>query len=228
MPRYQSRRHQKLMDESEFALNNASDSSSARVSRIISSILQDSRTYQLWESQHAELMLPVAEQSNKKNQIVELRIAEIRLVHQRALFKSLQESQLRGEERQRLFRIFHNSLDYHASVIAEHQHYRLAVSSRVSADHLIDVMHDPVSKKMLKQYERMYARYFEMKCYVAGMGHSNCIELVRSMMVDTYDQLRQLRRRIEAEAPSSDCGNFDRQEALARSGRYPVLNYMVG
>lgn len=228
MPRYSSRRHQKLMDESEFALQDASDSSSPHVCGIVAAILQDSRTYQLWESRHADLLLPVAKQNSKKRQIVALRIAEVQLVHQRALFESLQTNKTRGEERRKIFRIFHSSLDYHASVLAEHRQYKLAVSSGVSADHLINVMYDPTSQSLLQQYEELYARYFEMKCYVAGMGDSNCISLVRSGMVDTYGQLRRIRQRIESEPPVRECGNFDRQEALARSGRYPVLDYMVG
>lgn len=104
----------------------------------------------------------------------------------------------------------------------------LAVSSRISTDHLIDVMYDPGSRHLLRQYEQPYMRYFEMKCFVAGMGNSDCIELVRAMMPDVREQLRRARQRLESEPPDIDCANFDRQEALARSGRYPVLNYMVG
>ena len=104
----------------------------------------------------------------------------------------------------------------------------LAVSSRVSADHLIDVMNDPKSKSILHQYENLYTRYFDMQCYVAGMGDSDCIDLVRSQMWDIRLELQRVRQRIETERPDRGCGSFDRQEPLARSGRYPVLNYMVG
>ena len=89
-------------------------------------------------------------------------------------------------------------------------------------------MNDGKSKGLVREYERLYARYFDMQCYVAGMGDSDCVDLVRSMMGDVREQLRELRRRAESERPDSDCGSFDRQEMLARSGRYPVLNYMVG
>ncbi len=104
----------------------------------------------------------------------------------------------------------------------------LAVSSRISADHLIDVMNDPKSKSLPSKYEKLYARYFEMQCYVMGMGDSSCLELVRSAMGDARDRLRRLRRHIESEPLDSGCASFDRQEELARSGRYPVLDYMVG
>ena len=104
----------------------------------------------------------------------------------------------------------------------------LAVSSRISTDHLIDVMRDPKSKNLPRNYERLYTRYFEMQCYVMGMGDSKCFELVLSAMDDARDQLRRQRRHIESVPPDSECDSFDRQESLARSGRYPVLDYMVG
>lgn len=228
MPRYNSRRHQKLMDESNFALQNASESAPASVSRIINSILLDSHTFKLWEWRHADLLLPIAEPNNRARQIIALRNAEVHLIHRRALFNSLKKNHTRGEERRKLFRLFCSSLDFDQAVLLEHRQFRFAVSSQVSADHLINVMNDPVSLSLLQKYENLYERYFEMKCYVAGMGDSDCIDLVRSMMVENADQLRELRRRIQSEPPARSGGSFDRQELLARSGRYPVLNYMVG
>jgi len=228
MLKYGSRRHKKLMGESEYALHGASDSSSPRISRIVSTILQDNQTYRMWESRHADLLLPVAEHSDRKHQILALRDTKIRLVHRRALFRYLQANEVRGEQRRKLFRILHSTLDYPDAVLTEHRQYMLAVSSRISTDHLIDVMHDPNSNNLQCDYEKLYTRYFEMQCYVMGMGDSNCIALVCSAMVDSREQLRRLRRQIEAEALDSHCASFDRQEVLARSGRYPVLDYMVG
>lgn len=228
MLRYNSCRHRKLMNESEYALRNIADSASPRASRIVNALLQNSRHYKLWESRHADLLLPVAGQSNKKCQIMALRNAEVQLVHRRALFEYLQANTVRGEQRCRLFRMFHSTLDFQDAVLAEHRQYMLAVSSRISTNHLINVMHDPGSKRLLRQYEQTYARYFEMRCFVAGMGERDCIELVRSTMGDIREELGRARRRIESEPPDIDCSSFDRQEVLARSGRYPVLNYMVG
>ncbi len=228
MLKYCSRRHRKLMGESEYALQGASDSSSPRISRIVNTILQDNQKYKMWESRHADLLLPVAEYSDRKHQVFALRDAKIRLVHRRALFRYLQANEVRGEQRRQLFRILHSTLDYPDAVLREHRQYMLAVSSRVSADHLIDVMNDPKSKSLSRDYEKLYTRYFEMQCYVMGMGDSNCIALVRSVMEDVRDQLRRLRQQIEVQPVDSHCASFDRQEVLARSGRYPVLEYMVG
>lgn len=228
MLKYSSRRHQKLMGESEYALQDACDSSSPRVSRIVNSILQDSQRYKIWESRHADLLLPVAEHSDRKHQVIALRDARIRLVHRRALFRYLQGCEVRGEQRRQLFRLFHGTLDYPDAVVREHRQYMLAVSSRVSADHLIGVMKDPKSKNPSDDYEKLYTHYFEMQCYVMGMGDSDCIALVRLAMTDVRDQLRRLRKQILEQPVGSVRASFDRQEALARSGRYPVLEYMVG
>jgi len=217
-----------MMNESEYALHNASDSSSLGNLRVIDTVLQDGRLYRAWELQHADLLLPVAEYSNKKRQIVALRNAEVQLIHRRALFGYLRSNGVRGDERRQLFRIFHQTLDYRSAVLAEHRQYMLAVSSHISTDHLIGIMNDPRSKSLPRQYEELYRRYFEMNCCVAGMGDSNCTELVSLTMQDTREQLQQIRRQIESEPPASACASFDRQEPLARSGRYPILNYMVG
>jgi hypothetical protein len=228
MATYSSHRHRKLMNESEYALHNASDSSSPRLSRIVTTLLQNNRIYRIWESRHADLLLPVAEHNRKKRQIVALRNAKVQLVHRRAFFKYLQAHEVRGEQRRQLFRLFHRTLDYNDAVLAEHRHYMLAVSSRISTDHIIDVMDDLTSTHLLREYEKTFARYFAMKCYVACASDSDCAELVQQSSRELQARLLTIRRRIETEAPVGNGGNFDRQELLARSGRYPVLNYMVG
>ena len=216
------------MNESEYALQDASESPSARISRIVNTLLRDTQTYRMWESRHADLLLPVAEYSDRKHQILALRNTKIGLVHRRALFKYLHTNKVRGEQRRKLFRILHSTLDFPDAVVKEHRQYMLAVSSRISSDHLIDVMNDPKSKNLQRKYEKLYTRYFEMQCYVMGMGDSNCIALVCLAMTDAREQLHRLRRQIEAVPLDGHCASFDRQEAVARSGRYPVLDYMVG
>jgi len=226
MLRYSSRRHKCLMDASEYALQDATASPSPRDSRIANSILDDNKKYRHWESQHAALLLPVAEHSRKKRQIVALRHAKVQLVHRRAFFKFLQTHEVRGQRRQQLFRLFHSTLDFNDAVLAEHRHYMLAVSSRISTDHIIAVMEDLTSEHLLREYEKTFARYFAMKCYVASAKNSDCGQLVHQSMRELQARLMTIRRRIETEAPTGRGGNFDRQELLSRSGRYPVLNYL--
>ena len=226
MLRYSERRHKRLMDVSEYALQDAAEAATPRESRIATDVLADSRKYREWESIHADLLLPVAEQSRKKPQIVALRLAETQLVHRRAFFNYLRAHEVRGAARERLFRLFHSTRDFKDAVLAEHRHYMLAVSSRISTDHIIDVMEDSHSRQLLQQYERMFARYFEMKCYVACAGNTDTARFVLQSMRDTQTRLLELRRRIQTEAPAGSAGNFDRQELLSRSGRNPVLNYL--
>ena len=57
------------MDESEQALSDAVDGGSQRESRIARHILGDSKSHRLWESRHANLVLPVAEQNRRAPQI---------------------------------------------------------------------------------------------------------------------------------------------------------------
>lgn len=226
MLRYSSTRHKRLMEASEYALQDASESPIPRESRIATTVLDDSRKYHQWESQQANLLLPVAEHSRKKRQIVALRNAKVQLVHRRAFFKYLQADEVRGEQRRQLFRLFHRTLDYDDAVLAEHRHYMLAVSSRISTDHIIDVMDDLTTTHLLREYEKTFARYFAMKCYVACASNSDCGQLVQQSLRELQARLLTIRRRIETEAPVGNGGNFDRQELLSRSGRYPVLNYL--
>ncbi len=226
MLRYSSTRHRRLMDASEFALRDATEAASAHDSRIANTVLDDSRKYREWELRHARLLLPVAEHRRKKPQIVALRNAEVQLVHRRAFFRYLRRHEIQGERRRQLFRLFHSTLDYSEAVLSEHRNYVLAVSSRISTDHIIDVMHDSTSTRLLKQYERLFARYFDMKCYIACATDSTCTALVRSSYDDVQRELMQLRRLIETEPPDGSGGNFDREELLSRSGRFPVLNYL--
>lgn len=226
MLRYSSSRHRQLMDASEFALRDATESSLPRDSRIATTILGDNHKYREWELRHANLLRPVAEQRATRHQIMALRRARMDLVQRRALFRYLRAHDVNERQRQTLFRLFHSTLDYKQAILTEHRQYMLAVSSRISTDHIIELMHDDISTGLLKQYERAFARYFEMKCFVAASRDSNCADLVRGSMADARARLFEIRRRIETERPVSVGGNFDRQELLSRSGRYEALNYL--
>jgi hypothetical protein len=216
------------MDESEQALWTAAQKESGSDARIAQQIIGDSKTHDLWEARHAELVRPVAEHNGRAPQVIALRDLEVRLVHRRALIDHIREHQLRGEDRQRLFQVFYGPREFRDSILAEHRQYMLAVSSRVSTDHLIDVMSDPPSKKLLAEYESLYARYFALYCYVAAAEDRTCAEAAKHLMTDARKQAEKLRRRINTERPDNRAADFERQAILARSGRYPILDYMVG
>lgn len=226
MRHYDSHRHKRLMAASESALEDALVSESGRDSRIARTVLTDNQRYRVWEAKHAELLFPVAQESRKTPQIVALRRAKVRLIHRRAFFRYLRENAVHGQRRRDLFRIYHATLDFSDAVLAEHRQYELAVSSRISTDHIIDFMEDPLSTRLLDQYEKVFARYFAMKCYVACARDASCAALVLETMRDSERLLLRLRRYIETQEPAGMGGNFDQQELIARSGRYPVLNYL--
>ncbi len=226
MLRYSSNRHRKLMSASEYALHDATTSPEPRESRIASTIIDDSKKYREWELRHANLLVPVAEQSARKYQVLALRHADISLIHRRALFKYLQTHEVRGDLREQLFRLFHRTLDFDDAVLAEHRQYMLAFSSGLSTNYIIDIMHDDTSTRLVEQYEAAFGRYFEMKCFIATARDSNTIKIVRSSLRDTQGHLMRLRRRMETELPTERSANFDRQELLARSGRYEIQNYL--
>ncbi len=226
MLRYSSNRHRQLMTESEYALQDATESPEPRESRIASTILDDDKKYREWELRHANLLLPVAEQSARKYQVLALRHADIALIHRRALFNYLQTHEVRGELRQRLFRLFHTSLDFNEAILAEHRQYMLAFSSGISTHHIIDIMRDDKSTRLVEQYEMTFGRYFEMKCFVATARDSDTVKIVHSSLRDVQGHLMRLKRRMETELPTERTSNFDRQELLARSGRYEIQNYL--
>lgn len=227
MARFNSSRHKRLMNASEYALHSAVDSDVPRESRIANTIIGDYQKYREWELRHANLLVPVAEQKAEKYQILALRKANVQLVHRRAFFKYLQTHPVTSERRQQLFRLFHSTLDLNEAILAEHRQYMLAFSSGISTGHIIDVMHDDSSMRLVGLYESTFARYFEMKCFIASAGKTSVTtELVKSSLRDAQGQLLRLRRRMETEVPRERHGNFDQQELLARSGRYEIQNYL--
>ncbi len=227
MSRFLQRRHRRLMDESEQGLQQASESSSERAARISSQILADSKLHSLWESRHAKLLLPVAEHHKTAHQIVDLRLASLYLIHGRAFIEHIRNSEIRGEERKHFFARYYGVMDYQNAVLAAHRHYMLSVSSMVSTSHLIDLMFDPVSHRLLNQYKDVYQQYFELCDCAAGSEDTHCAKALLPIISSTKKQLKVLRHRLVKDPPDTRCSEIERQACLAQSGRYPILNYMV-
>jgi hypothetical protein len=215
------------MDESEQALWTAAEKNAGSDARIAKQILSDSKTHGLWEARHAELVRPVAEHNGRVPQVLALRDLEVRLVHRRALIDHIRERQIKGKARERLFRVFYGPRDFRDAVLAEHRQYMLAVSSRVSTDHLIDVMHDPASAQLIERYEEKYAHYFDLYCSVVGTEDEASADATKLQMTHARREAEKLRGQIQRVRPDNRAADFDRQAALARSGRYPILNYMA-
>ena len=228
MLRYQSRRHQRLMDESEQALRDAAETESHRESRIARQTLEDPRTHRLWEDMHAELVRPVAEHNRRAQQVFKLRDLDVQLVHKRALIDNIRRQQLRGRDRQRLLAAFYGPKDTRDAILVEHRRYTLAVSSCLSTNHLIRVMHDPVGMKLLEQYESLYLKYFELYGYLVLAEDPAWSDAMKPIVSEVRARVTRLRRRINSQKPDNRFADFDQQALLARSGRYPIVDYMVG
>ncbi len=227
MLQYQSRRHRRLMDESEQALVDASQSESSHESRISGQILTDIKIHSLWEARHARMLLPVAEHRKKAQQIIQLRMLSTTLLHGRAFIEYIRDHEIRGDERERLFACHYSLTDYQNAVLAAHRHYMLSVSSKLSTDHLIDLMYDPTSHRLLQQYEKLYRQYFELASVMATSDDAFTTRAVAPLAQSAKNQLRRLRRKLETEPADSRCNELERQAALAQSGRHPALNYLL-
>lgn len=227
MLRYQSRRHRYLMDESEQALSDAADGDCQRDTRIARQILGDPRIHRLWESRHADLVLPVSKHSQRNAQIFGLRDIEVKLLHRRALISCIRRQHIVGKEREKLFSVFYGPRDTRDAILAEHRQYTLAVSSRVSTDHLINVMHDPVSTKLLREYKNIYSTYFNLYCFVVGCDDTALADATRLELAVLRRRAMQMIKRIHSERPEGGHSSFEREALLARSGRYPIQDYMV-
>lgn len=226
--KYQSRRHRWLMDESEHALWSSVEAESGRDSRIAHDIVKDPANYLLWESRHAELVRPVAEENRRTGQVIALRSAEVSLIHRRALVHHLRGNKINGQERAKLMSVFYGPKETNDAIIAEHRQYMMAVSSRVSAHHLIDIMKDPVSLRLLRLYEDLYTEYFDLFCFASCEEDSACSDAARLLMKDARRLAKDARHRIDTVLPDKKFASFDREAMLARSGRYPIVDYMVG
>lgn len=224
--KYLSARHQRLMKESELALENARSDESPHTSRIASQVLSDEKIHSLWELHHAMLLLPVAEHRKRQPQILELRKLEMKQLHRRSLIKFIRTHQVRGETRDRLFAVFYGPKDPIDAILAEHRNYLLAQSSFVSADHLINLMHDSVSQDLMRDYESAYEAYFSLYCFVSCSRDSVLADAMRFSTRDARNRVDQLRKQIMTEKPLPGYADFDREAMLAETGRHEAINYL--
>ncbi len=228
MLRYQTRRHRYLMQESEQALNDAAEAGEPRQKRIAQHVLNEPKVLSLWETRHAELLVPVAEHRSRANQIFNMRDIEVKLLHRRALIRTVRDQGISGEQREKLFSSFYGPRDINDAIVAEHKQYTLATSSHLSTEHLIDVMGDPVSERLIRIYTDLYSKYFEYYCKSVMCNEPSIVELYREQMAPLRKACLNVLKRLHTEAPTKADANLEQQLLLARSGRYPMQNYMVG
>lgn len=226
MLNYHSRRHRILMDESEQAIADAAHGPRVRYARIARDLLGDRKAYGAWESRHAELIVPVAEERRRTTQVFGLRDIEVRLLHRRALVGTIRRKRIAGRERERLFAAFYGPRDTRDAILAEHRQYTFAVSSRVSADRLIDIMDDPVSVTLLREYEKLYSTYFGIYCDMVSTDDPTVADALVPDLRRMRRRLLFMIKRIHRERPTGSRASLESRALLARSGRYKMQDYL--
>jgi hypothetical protein len=81
--------------------------------------------------------------------------------------------------------------------------------------------------KLLEQYESLYLKYFELYGYLVLAEEPAWSDAIKPIVSEVRSQVMRLRKRIHSEKPDDRYADFDQQALLARSGRYPVVDYMV-
>lgn len=224
--KYLSARHQRLMKESVIALESAASSEALDTSRLAKQVLGDAKIHSLWESHHAQLLVPVAEHGKRQPQLLELRKLETKQLHRSSLITFIRKHQITGSTRDRLFAVFYGPQDPVNAILTEHRNYLLSGSSRMCADHLIDVMHDSTSQDLLRLYASAYETYFSLYCYVVCARDNALADAIMITMHDARQRVNRLRKRLLTAKPAGGFANFDREAMLAETGRHRAINYL--
>ena len=157
-------KHARLMDESEWRVEIAASSRLAE-DLVARRVLESPLAYRRWTGEHDRLMRSVAAHDRLERQVVQMRTTALNLVHRKALFEYLQERQLTGHKRRRLFELFYGCRDYTNAVLAEHNTYVCCSLSYLCAWYLADhLMHDSALADPLSLYEERYRQYFRAFC----------------------------------------------------------------
>jgi len=157
-------KHARLMDESEWRVEIAASSRLAE-DLVARRVLESPLAYRRWTGEHDRLMRSVAAHDRLERQVVQMRTTALNLVHRKALFEYLQERQLTGRRRRRLFELFYGCRDYTNAVLAEHNTYVCCSLSYLCAWYLAEhLMHDSALADPLSLYEERYRQYFRAFC----------------------------------------------------------------
>jgi len=188
-------KHARLMEESEWRVETAGNSHSP-ADVVVRRVLESPSAYRRWIGEHDFLLRTVSTHSRLQAQVVSLRAAAMNLIHRKALFEYLQDRQLAGRKRRRLFELFYGCRDYTNAVLSEHGNYVRCSSSLLCAEHLAThLMHDQAVAEPLQLYEQRFADYFRAFCD-GELAESE----EEKILADPLDALRPLLKFQVAEA----------------------------
>jgi hypothetical protein len=97
--------------------------------------------------------------------VASLKRTSLSLLHGKALFQYLRESEVRGSRRLEIVAYFRPGRSYEHAVIAEHGRYLRKACSLLCANHVgSDLVQDPAFLDPMDRYEELYTEYFDLYC----------------------------------------------------------------
>jgi len=214
--------HTLLMDESESRIEGIARDGSTSQALVARRILEDTRLYRQWESEHDRLMRAVAQESRPMRQVVALRSACFGLIHRKAMFEYLRQNRITGSDRHAVFGLVHGNVDYVKAVVGEHGNYVRSASSFLCSNHLgIALLDDRAFGDPMRRYEQCYADFFRVFCEAAlASNRYNNDDTLSTLVPYLKRQLGDLRRSILALPRETEAGGI---HGLAIRGPAPSL-----
>jgi hypothetical protein len=192
--------HARLMEESECRIENVARDGNSAHAHVAQRILDDTKLYRLWESEHNRIMRNVAAESRGQGQVAALRSACFGLIHRKAMFEFLRQQKITGRDRHAVFALVFGEHDYVRSVLLEHANYLRSTSSLLCSNHLgLSLLEDRAFGEPLWRYEQLYADYFRAFCGTALTSDPySSADTLSTLLPYLKRQLADLRRVILA------------------------------
>lgn len=191
--------HAVLMRESERCLETALRATEPEARLVATRILDDTRAWQRWEVEHAEIMRGVARHRSRDVQAGELKLRSFQLIHRAGVFEHLRDQQVRGDARRDIIRHLHPTRGYSEAVLTEHSNYLRAACSLLCARFVgVAVIEDGVFEDPLARYRELHADYLQA-FFVATVGQgADQAERSRQRALLPYfkGKLEEQRRRL--------------------------------
>jgi hypothetical protein len=190
--------YSRLMDLSVERIESMAYSQEQDELLIASRILENTKIYCHWENEHALVMKRVAVQRRLNLQSNELLAATFELIHRKSLFAHLRHNKVNGQRRELLVRHFFARHGYTRGVIAEHGIFLRSSASLACSSYLgTDILRDGVFREPLRDYEQLYASYFDAYCEaVLAPEDDSTAQVASSLAYSLKCDLGVLRRTI--------------------------------
>jgi hypothetical protein len=187
------------MRESERCLETALRASEPEARLVATRILDDTRAWQRWEVEHADIMRSVAGHRRREVQVGELKLRSFQLIHRAGVFEHLRDQQVRGDARRDIIRHLHPTRGYSEGVLTEHSNYLRAACSLLCARFVgAAVIEDGVFEDPLARYHELHADYMQAY-FIATLGRgADAAERSRQRALLPYlkAKLGEQRRRL--------------------------------